>query len=308
MLIVSFIRHGESLDNLKSFWAGHRDAELSELGVRQAKALGEFYARVRLDAIITSDLKRAHATAVALLNSQPDPKPSFKVDRDFREQNFGDAEGHPWLMRRIADKSLDDHFRDGQYPILFNRNERFPNGESLDDVAARAERAIDNLVLKSYLSRAISSDIEDVHVAVVSHGLCISELIPALLKRNDGGAATKDYRGLLNTAWTRVAVQVKVEFSHLGLVHSTKCMQPGAHVPQTTNKLENPPPLIVTVTDVNRHEHILNVKRQKGIVEHDPKQRSIREFFGGGGAKKPVEAVEHAKSNVIDEAGIEERN
>lgn len=46
-------------------------------------------------------------------------------------------------------------------------------------------------------------------------------------------------------------------------------------------------------------------KRQKGIVKHDNKQRSIREFFGGGGAKKPVEELEHAES---DDAGVEERN
>lgn len=53
---------------------------------------------------------------------------------------------------------------------------------------------------------------------------------------------------------------------------------------------------------------ILLKKRQKGIVEHDPKQRSIREFFGGGGAKKPVEALEHAESNALDEVGTEKRN
>lgn len=147
---------------------------------------------------------------MALLNGQPDPKPSFKVDPDLREQCFGDAEGNSWLMHRIPNKSLDDHFRDGQYPILFNRNDRFPNGESLNDLAARAERSVDDLVLKPYLARAISLDVENVHVAVVSHGLCISELVLALLKRNDGGAPTEDYRGLLNTAWTRVTVQVKV--------------------------------------------------------------------------------------------------
>lgn len=36
-------------------------------------------------------------------------------------------------------------------------------------------------------------------------------------------------------------------------------MQPDAEVPQTTGGLENLPPLVVTVTDVNRHEHTNNV-------------------------------------------------
>ena len=159
---------------------------------------------------------------MALLDGQPDPKPSFKVDRDLREGSFGDAEGRQFLMGRIPNKSLDDHFRDGQYPVLFDRNEKFPNGESLDDVAVRAERSIKDLVLKPYLSRAISSGAEDIHIAVVSHGLCIGELIPALLKRNDGGSPTKNYRGLLNTAWTRVTVQVKVMFGLPRLVRLTK--------------------------------------------------------------------------------------
>ncbi|KAG9308687.1 hypothetical protein JVU11DRAFT_11644 [Chiua virens] len=231
------------------------------------------------------------ATALALLNGQPEPKPSFKVDRDLREQFFGEAEGNPWAMRRIPGKSIDDHFRDGQYPILFNREDRFPNGESLNDLAVRAERSIKDLVLKPSLSRAIS-DGEDVHVAVVSHGLFISELIPALLKWSGSDMPTKDYRGLMNTAWARVTVQVK----------------PGTEIPQITSELENLPPLIVTVTDVNRHEHIANVKRQRGIVEHDPKQRSIHEFFGGGDTKLTPEVLEHGMSNAMDEVGVEERN
>jgi hypothetical protein len=104
-------------------------------------------------------------------------------------------------------------------------------------------------------------------------------------------------------------------------------MQPGVDVPEICGNLDKLPPLVVTVTDVNQHEHINKVvsyifskvyrmfvmgftfkKRQKGIVEYDPKQTDIREFFGGGGVKKPVEALEHAESNAMDEVMTEERN
>lgn len=146
---------------------------------------------------------------MALLDAQPEPKPHFRVDRVLREQCVGDAEGHSFLFERVPQKSLEDHFRDRQYPILFDRTQRFPNGESSNDVAARAERAINDLVLKPYLPRAISGS-NDVHVAVVSHGVCISELIPVLLKRDNGGVPPSNYRHLLNTAWTRITVQVKV--------------------------------------------------------------------------------------------------
>jgi hypothetical protein len=39
----------------------------------------------------------------------------------------------------------------------------------------------------------------------------------------------------------------------------TKHLLPGAEVPQIADELENLLLLIVTVTDVNRHEHVTNV-------------------------------------------------
>jgi len=82
-------------------------------------------------------------------------------------------------------------------------------------------------------------------------------------------------------------------------------MQPDTQVSQRTNELGNLPPLVIMVTDVNRHEHLTDIvshhlhdafivvlkKRQKRIVEHDLEQQSIREFFGGGGAEMPVKAL-----------------
>ena len=100
-------------------------------------------------------------------------------------------------------------------------------------------------------------------------------------------------------------------------------MQPGLGTTVVANTLANVPPLAVTVTHVNRHEHIIHIvshhlhndshffltadlqKRQKEIVE-DPEQRGIREFFGGGDSKVPVEAAEHAGSNTLDRDAVME--
>lgn len=47
--------------------------------------------------------------------------------------------------------------------------------------------------------------------APYASGLCISELIAALVRKDvDGVGRGKDYRGLMNTAWTRVTVGIKV--------------------------------------------------------------------------------------------------
>jgi len=44
------------------------------------------------------------------------------------------------------------------------------------------------------------------HVVIVSHGLCISEMVAAILRRtaNAGAAAGVRFKGLVNTGWTRV--------------------------------------------------------------------------------------------------------
>ena len=57
---------------------------------------------------------------------------------------------------------------------------------------------------------------ENVHVALVSHGLCISELVAAVLgldyERRSKGLEVPDraYAGLLNTAWTRATIDLAV--------------------------------------------------------------------------------------------------
>jgi broad specificity phosphatase PhoE len=51
----------------------------------------------------------------------------------------------------------------------------------------------------------------EVKVAVVSHGLCIKELIAALVRLDSTGRGKgKDFGSLVNTAWTRVEVAIKV--------------------------------------------------------------------------------------------------
>lgn len=105
--------------------------------------------------------------------------------------------------------SLEDHVARKLYPVLPSRAHKFPEGESLDDLAARANKAVDDLLLP-YVWSAAREGSQGIHVAIVSHGLCISELLPALLVRDQSGIHPGHrYRGLLNTAWTRVTVKVK---------------------------------------------------------------------------------------------------
>ena len=117
-------------------------------------------------------------------------------------------------MHIEKDLSLEGHYVKGVYPVLHHRHEKFPGAESLADVQERAERAIQNLVLPHvWDSVRVGWKADGPHIALVSHGLCISELVAALLRLDttsseDGHGG--QWTGLLNTAWTRVSVDVVV--------------------------------------------------------------------------------------------------
>ncbi|KZV73738.1 phosphoglycerate mutase-like protein [Peniophora sp. CONT] len=286
-LYVTFIRHGESTDNVRSVWAGWKDAPLTNHGMNQALACGKSLATTHFSAIYASPLKRAYSTSRAVYDAQLEPKPAFTVSPLIREQYFGVAEGHSWQMHQEKGLTLEEQFAKGIYPVLFGDDEKFPEGESSNDLADRAKQAIDELVMPQVLEAARAGK-KGVHIALVSHGLCISHLISQLLQKNDGGAPKGDYRGLMNTAWSRVTVDVPVS-------------KEGTPLEIADNDL---PPLTVKVTHVNEHKHIDGIKRQKGGIgsaAFDPKQGDIRAFFGG-----KTDALEHAESNAHDEVDTED--
>ncbi|TFK57767.1 phosphoglycerate mutase-like protein, partial [Pluteus cervinus] len=182
MLTVTFIRHGESEDNLRGVWAGWKDAPLSALGpdltfihLQQAYALGQRFKTVNLDAIYSSDLKRAHSTALALNDARPaEQQIPLTVNPKLREQHFGIAEGHKWALHPPLGISLEELFEQGIYPVLPGRDAKYPEGESLNDLAKRCEEALRECVLP-HLNTRLNSDgtAKNSHIAITSHGLCI---------------------------------------------------------------------------------------------------------------------------------------
>jgi broad specificity phosphatase PhoE len=226
------------------------------LPAQQARALGEFFADTHFTAVHTSDLKRAFSTAQALYDRQKDPKPTFDSSELLREQNFGVAEGKPWSYSFSRDINLEEEMANGVYPTLHGSDEKFPEGESINDLAQRANRANAALVLP-HVWQAAKEGKTGVHIAVVSHGLCISQMISELLKlsaRQDN----RDYRGLLNTAWTRLVIDIEVRTLGQMVVLPANVPQ-GAQEGQPEALDKERPLLIMRVTDINRHSHIDNI-------------------------------------------------
>jgi len=176
----------------------------------------------------------------------------------------------------------------GIYPTLCGANERFPGGESGNDLAERAKRALTQFVLP-HVWQAAKQGRTGIHVAIVAHGLFLSDMISELLRMSVDANPGKlgAYDGLWNTAWTRVAIDIE-----------------GAQEGQPVALDKEHPILVMRVTDINRHSHIDNIVkrhgsnvhptpltpglthqvRQKGGIgraAYDPKQKDIRAFFGG---------------------------
>jgi len=127
------VRHGATANNLEARYTGQSDAPLSALGERQAAAVAARLAAVPLDLIVTSDLRRARATAAAIAASRSCP---VREDADLREVSMGEWEGatHAELAARDPE-ALAGWLRD---------TTRYapPGGESQGAFAERVGRAL----------------------------------------------------------------------------------------------------------------------------------------------------------------------
>lgn len=163
---------------------------------------------------------------------------------------------------------------EGKYPAPLP-GECFTGGESDEDLAARAMQAVDEVIMPHVRSAMRARRAE--HIALVSHGLCIRALIRALLERDSRNITpSRGYTGMQNTAWARVIIEIR---------------DVGDGTPLEITDEDNP--LIVTVTDFGRTDHLVKLKPNAGgtgKIAYDPKQRDIRTFFDGAANTKDCES------------------
>jgi 2,3-bisphosphoglycerate-dependent phosphoglycerate mutase len=95
---ILLIRHGETAWNAIRRLQGHTDIPLNDEGERQAAALGRALAVETLDAIESSDLRRAMQTAQAVAAHYPGLQPY--PNAQLRERAYGAFEG--MLYQEIA--------------------------------------------------------------------------------------------------------------------------------------------------------------------------------------------------------------
>lgn len=87
---IYIARHGETEYNRLDIIQGSRDIELNEAGHLQAQTLATRFRNISIDAIYSSNLKRARQTAGYVAKQK---KLEITTCDDLREMNFGDYEG-----------------------------------------------------------------------------------------------------------------------------------------------------------------------------------------------------------------------
>ncbi len=165
MTEIYLIRHTQAEGNVYHAMQGHWDGDVTALGLRQIDALAERFRGVKLDALYSSDLRRAMLTADALRRFRP---MELRTRFDLREINVG-----PWEARFFADIQ---HEQPREAELFLHRAEDFflPGAERYGDVRRRASAALE----------AIARENEGKVVAVVSHGVTIRCLLSHMLGRS----------------------------------------------------------------------------------------------------------------------------
>jgi alpha-ribazole phosphatase len=156
MRMLLLARHGQSVANALRRFQGIQDVPLSDLGQRQAAALGAALRRRHLAHVYTSPLERARRTAESVV---AELGVSLTLVDDLRELSLGEWEG--CTVEEIRARPGDPYACWVRDPV----QHRPPGGEPLAAVQERALRAVAAIA-------AAHPDGDE--VLIVSHGGVIS--------------------------------------------------------------------------------------------------------------------------------------
>jgi phosphoserine phosphatase len=137
MTEIILVRHGQTPWNRDKIFRGSRDIPLSDTGREEARLAGEWLKGATIQAAYCSPLSRARDTGEAIAR----PHGLKVLDLPgLTDLCYGDWEGLP--LAEVKIKYADLYRRWGAAPETV----RFPGGETLDEVKARALGAVDEVL------------------------------------------------------------------------------------------------------------------------------------------------------------------
>ena len=163
---ITYFVHGTTTDNENKISSGWSDAELSDAGVKKSIELRDKVKDKKFDVVFCSDLKRATDSAkLAFEGAAP-----IVPDKRLRECSYGKYNGKP---SSIVEPMQEAHV-----------TERFPEGESYEDVKARIADFLEFL----------KQNYDDKSVAIVAHKAPQLALDVLLKGKNWSRAFAEDWR------------------------------------------------------------------------------------------------------------------
>ena len=148
---LHLVRHGLTEWNAAHRIQGQTNSDLTDVGVRQATAVGRALSHFPLRALYASDLDRAQQTAARI---QASVGLDIRSDPRLRETAFGVLEGLTWSEAESQHPEVYRNLWESEYDYVI------PGGESRAQTLARALAAFEE-----YADRH-----DGEHVAAVSHG------------------------------------------------------------------------------------------------------------------------------------------
>lgn len=190
------LRHGQTEWNAGSRMQGQIDTDLTDLGRQQADAAAELLAKRQPLLIVSSDLRRALDTAVALGDRSGQP---VSIDTRLRETHLGDWQG----MTHLEVDAVAPGAR-----LAWRDDARWAphGGESRVDVADRSLPLVRELVAQQ---DGWGVDDPDRPVVLVAHGGLIAALTGALL-----GLPVDNWPvlgGMGNASWVQLAGHTRAD-------------------------------------------------------------------------------------------------
>ena len=158
---IYFVRHGQTIWNVEKRFQGLSDSPLTELGIIQAKLLGEKLKDIKFDKFYSTSLKRAYDTANYIKGNR---KQKVEIFDDFVEISMGDMEG-------IKQEDFKKLYPEQVKNFFFNQLEYNPSsfgGESFLEVRERVIRGLNKFI-------ELNKNYE--RVLVVSHGATLKTLL-----------------------------------------------------------------------------------------------------------------------------------
>ena len=133
--MIYIIRHGQTDWNIEHRTQGHTDIALNKNGIEQAELMAQKIANLKIDNIISSDLKRAYMTA-QIINKKFNK--NIETDKRLREFSFGTLEG---ITRDKITPEIWDNFNKNPKKFkaekreeIFNRIKNFVNDMKFNNI------------------------------------------------------------------------------------------------------------------------------------------------------------------------------